>query len=77
MTSDVDFYFQPGKTEIYRELLEFSAAEGTGKGGELVSTGHRIFARAAGRCEKEKRKTRSAILDSKKSFSISDIATRA
>lgn len=57
MTSDFDFYFQPGKTEIYRELLEFSAAKGTGKGGELVSSGHRVFARAAGRCEKEKTET--------------------
>lgn len=54
-TSDVDFYFQPGKIEIYRELFEFSAAEGTRKGGELVPSRHRVFARAAGKCKKEKR----------------------
>lgn len=76
MKHDIDFYFQPGEAKIHRELFEFSAAEWTGKGGKLVSSGHRVFARAAGKCEKEKREIYEAMI-LRKRLLISDIATRA
>lgn len=83
MQINVDFDFQSGEAAVYRELLEFGTAAGTGTGGKLVPLGHRVSARAAGECEKKKKKRRRAT-DLEIEIAgfifvnlISDIATRA